>query len=67
MRVQIIKHFDCIKELGLNLWQILTVKEIQIKQHGRKEPTNCKYYLCYLDGAPNGTVLLYYNEVKELN
>lgn len=67
MRVQLIKYFEGIKECKCSLWQIFTVKEVQVRQIGRKYPSNCKYYLCYQDGAPLGTILFDYTEVKEID
>lgn len=66
MRVQLIQQFEGMRECNVYLWQIFTVKEIQIRNTGRRFPSECKYYICYQDGSPLGTIKFYYNEVKEI-
>lgn len=66
MRIQIIKHFIGIKECGVNLWQILNVKEVCIHTYSKnKILSQCKFYHCWMPDNKH-LILLDYTEVAEL-
>lgn len=65
-RVQVIRRFEGMKEMGVHLWQIFTVKEVYVKIYGRKHPSCVKYYKCFMQNAPLGTIIFDYNEIKEI-
>jgi len=54
-----------MKLLNVSLWQIYSVKRVEIRQVTRKYPSEIKYYLCHQDSSPNG-ILFDYTEVKEI-
>jgi hypothetical protein len=67
MRVQIKRNFTYIKELGYNICQIFTVKEVKIHtMPPYKYPNECKYYICYDNQRARGIVKFDYTEVKEV-